>query len=108
MSPCTEKLRKKVSPGLLISWSMQVNRHLLTKCGQRVGGGKCAVGTNINSGCAKSLWAPRQNQCLRRIAGSPVVMEDERDSFLTRYKRFSRSSALLLSNKSKQTKKAFN
>lgn len=105
VSPCTDKLRKKVSPGLLISSSLQVNRHLLTKCGQRVGAGKCTVWTNINSGCAKSLWAPRQNQCLRRIAGSRVVMEDERDSHLTRYKGFSRSNALLLSNKHKTKQK---
>lgn len=31
-----------------------------------------------------------------------MVMEDERDSHLTRYKGFSRSNALLLSNKNKK------
>lgn len=54
---------------------------------------------HINSGSAKSLWAPKQNCCLRGVAGSPVVMEGERDEHMTRSVGFSRSNALLLSNK---------
>lgn len=34
-----------------------------------------------------------------------MVMEDERDSYLTRYKGFSSSNALLLSNKTKTKQK---